>query len=160
MSSEVGPTPYSELNEILRDLVSSVGVALGESFIGAYLQGSFAVGDFDRHSDVDFIVAVRDELTSAQVDVLQKIHRRVFARPSRWAQHLEGSYFPATVLRNRDQADKPLWYLDHGSLSLVNPDPAVAVRQPADPADFASTLQFVKFIIREVPGALRAARPK
>ena len=56
-------TPYPELNCVLRGLVEDVRVALGEAFVGAYLQGSFAVGDFDQHSDVDFVIAVRDELT-------------------------------------------------------------------------------------------------
>lgn len=31
----------------------------------------------------------------------------------------------------------------------VRPNPAVAVREPPDAADFESTLRFVKFIIRE-----------
>jgi predicted nucleotidyltransferase len=35
---------------------------LGTGFVGAYLQGSFAVGDFDRHSDVDFIIVIAEEL--------------------------------------------------------------------------------------------------
>jgi Domain of unknown function (DUF4111) len=116
------PTPYPDLNEVLRDLVDSVRVALGDSFIGAYLQGSFAVGDFDRHSDVDFAIAVRDELTAEQVEPLQAIHRRVYHLRSPWAKHLEGSYFPAAILRNHDQRGKPLWYLDHGSESLVRSD--------------------------------------
>ena len=51
------PTPYPELNSVLEDLVASVKATLGEAFVGAYLQGSFAVGDFDRHSDVDFIIS-------------------------------------------------------------------------------------------------------
>jgi hypothetical protein len=115
-------TPYPDLNEVLRDLVASVHAALGDSFIGAYLQGSFAVGDFDRHSDVDFVIAVRDELTTDQVEALQSVHRRVYHLPSQWAKHLEGSYFPVGILRNHDQRGKPLWYLDHGSESLVRSD--------------------------------------
>src|SRR5258708_38435162 len=108
------PTPYAELNSVLEELVASVKAALGEAFVGAYLQGSFAVGDFDRHSDVDFIIVVSDELRDTQVDALQAIHRRIYCLPSEWAQHLEGSYFPTAILRNFDRA-KPLWYLDHGS---------------------------------------------
>lgn len=60
-------TPYAELNDVLRELVERVQVALGEQFLGAYLQGSFAVGDFDEHSDVDFIIAVRDEPADDQL---------------------------------------------------------------------------------------------
>jgi hypothetical protein len=95
---------------------------LGETFVGACLQGSFALGDFDRHSDVDFIIVVADELTDAQVRALQAVHRQIFALPSEWAKHLEGSYFPAATLRDFDQRGTPLWYLDHGSQSLVRSD--------------------------------------
>ncbi|HXL06823.1 MAG TPA: aminoglycoside adenylyltransferase domain-containing protein [Gemmatimonadales bacterium] len=112
-------TPYPDLNAVLEDLITSVKDALGEAFVGAYLQGSFAVGDFDRHSDVDFVIVVADELSDSQVDALQVIHRRIYGLPSDWAQHLEGSYFPAAILRNRDQCSTPLWYLDHGSQTLV-----------------------------------------
>ena len=113
------PTPYSELNTVLANLVSSVQRALGDAFVGAYLQGSFAVGDFDQYSDVDFIIAIRDDLSDAQVAELQPIHQRVYHLGSEWAKHLEGSYFPLAVLRDREQRGTPLWYLDHGSQSLV-----------------------------------------
>jgi predicted nucleotidyltransferase len=64
------PTAFPDLNEVLRELVSSVQAILGENFCGAYLQGSFAVGDADEHSDVDFIVVthVAAPLSSASSD--------------------------------------------------------------------------------------------
>jgi predicted nucleotidyltransferase len=115
-------TPYPELNTVLEDLVTSVHDALGDAFVGAYLQGSLAVGDFDHHSDVDFIVAVTDELSGEQVAALQAVHQRVYGLSSEWAQHLEGSYFPAAILRDYRQRGKPLWYLNHGSQSLGRSD--------------------------------------
>ena len=113
------PTPYLELNSVLEDLVTSASAALGGAFVGAYLQGSFAVGDFDRYSDVDFVIVVAHELSDGQVEALQAIHRRLYALSSAWAQHLEGSYFPVATLRKNDQCSTPLWYLDHGSQTLV-----------------------------------------
>jgi hypothetical protein len=118
----IRPTPYPELNTVLEALVTSVNAALDDAFVGAYLQGSFAVGDFDRHSDVDFVIVVADELSDGQVDALQAMHARTYRLPSLWAQHLEGSYFPAAILRNNTQGKVPLWYLDHGSQSLVRSD--------------------------------------
>jgi len=115
-------TPYAELNSVLEELVASLRGALGDLFVGAYLQGSFAVGDFDPHSDVDFIIAVRDELSDEHVAALQVVHARVYALGSEWARHLEGSYFPAEILRDYHQRGMPLWYLDHGSKSLVRSD--------------------------------------
>jgi hypothetical protein len=113
------PTPYSELNRVLRVLVDEIRAVLGDDFVGAYLQGSFAVGDFDEHSDVDFIVAVRAELTDGQVAALQTVHPRIYSLECEWAQHLEGSYFPTEVLRSHRQAGSPVWYLDHGSQALI-----------------------------------------
>ena len=114
-----GPTPYAELNAVLDDLITSVQIILRDAFVGACLQGSFALGDFDRHSDVDFVVVVSGELSTDQVSALQAVHRRVYALGAEWGQHLEGSYFPVAILRDYHKAGTPLWYLDHGSQSLV-----------------------------------------
>ena len=115
-------TPYPELNAVLRELVTGVQAALGDAFVGAYLQGSFAVGDFDRHSDVDFVIAISEEVSDHQIVALQALHERIYGLGPEWAKHLEGSYFPAAILRDYRQRAKPLWYLDHGSRSLVKSD--------------------------------------
>ena len=72
------PTSYPDLNAVLHELVESAQIALGDSFVAACLQGSFAVGGFDRHSDVDFIVVVQEELSADQVLALQILHERIF----------------------------------------------------------------------------------
>lgn len=116
------PTPYPELNDVLDALTRRLRDTLGEALVGAYLQGSFAVGDFDADSDVDFIVVTAGELSQADVSALTAMHEEVYALPSTWAQHLEGSYVPLNVLRARPRAGEMLWYLDHGSQELVRSD--------------------------------------
>lgn len=116
------PTPYPELNMVLQELRNSVQAIVGGHFIGMYLQGSFAVGDFDPHSDADWIVVTADELTGDQVDALQAMHEGIYHLDVEWAKHLEGSYFPKDVLRDPAQRGTPLWYLDHGSRSLIRSD--------------------------------------
>ena len=113
------PTPYPELNTVLETLVNRAKDVLGNNFVGAYLQGSFAVGDFDLHSDVDFIIVTAGELSDNQVESLQIVHERIYCLESQWAQHLEGSYYPKAVLRDLDKRGKKLWYLDHGARSLI-----------------------------------------
>src|SRR5437762_7388276 len=113
------PTPYPELNGVLRDFVDRAQAVLSSNFVGAYLQGSFAVGDFDLHSDVDFIVVIAEELSPSEVHGLQGIHERIYSLDIPWAQHLEGSYFPEDVLRDHERQGELLWYLDHGSRSLL-----------------------------------------
>lgn len=124
-------TAYPDLDQVLSELVNGVQKALGENFIGAYLQGSFALGEADQDSDVDFIIVTKRDLSDEEVAALQGLHARVFALESPWAQHLEGSYFPRSVLRRQPRGDArrwdiggaqgntPLWFLDNGASSLV-----------------------------------------
>jgi hypothetical protein len=113
------PTPYPDHNRVLEELLTVAQSTLDESFLGAYLQGSFAVGGFDRHSDCDFIIVVKGRLTAWQVDALQSMHARLYRLESYWAQHLEGSYYPQEVLKDYTRRGTPLWYLDNGASQLV-----------------------------------------
>lgn len=113
------PTPYADLNAVLREMADSMREVLGRNLVGVYLQGSFALGDFDAHSDADWIVALEKPLSAGEVEALQAMHERIFCLECAWAQHLEGSYFPKDVLRRADRAGKNLWYLDHGSRALI-----------------------------------------
>lgn len=116
------PTPYEDLNGVLDELVSRMQSILQGDLTGAYLQGSFALGDFDRHSDVDFIAVVEQELSQPQVEALQAMHAAVYALECPWAQHLEGSYFPKETLRAAPVKGSELWYLDHGASTLIRAD--------------------------------------
>lgn len=129
------PTPYAELNQVLSALISRMQEILGVNFVGAYLQGSFAVGDFDLHSDVDFIVVINDELSPDQIIALQEMHDQIYQLESKWAQHLEGSYFPKEVLRHHSKRGIKLWYLDNGARSLIK-------------SDHCNTI-FVRWVVRE-----------
>jgi len=121
--STTDPTPITELNAVLSEWLTSVQTAvqtaLGDNFVAAYLQGSFAVGDFDGDSDVDFLVAIQEELSDAQLSELQSAHARIYDLPSPWAQHLEGSYFPLDALKRCDPSGAQPWYLDNTSKVLV-----------------------------------------
>jgi hypothetical protein len=119
MRSNPRPTPYEALNAVLAALVSGIQAALGENFLGAYLQGSFAVGDFDEDSDVDFLIVTGRALNGEEVIALQALHARIYGLESTWAQHLEGSYFSEEILRSQTRLGEKLWYLDNGSQKLV-----------------------------------------
>ena len=113
------PTRFPDLNELLAAFVAGLHDSLGANLGGAYLQGSFAVGDADEHSDVDFIVAVHEPLTPVQVEALRELHGRLYRLDVDWAQHLEGSYFPTALLRRVDPDATPLLYLDNGASELI-----------------------------------------
>lgn len=113
------PTPDAELNVVLRELVRGARAVLGENFVGAYLQGSFAAGDWDAHSDVDFLIATERDVSDSELPALQAMHARIYRLDSPWAQHLDGSYFPREVLRRGGAPQRPLLYLDNGSQALI-----------------------------------------
>lgn len=119
-----GPTVFPDLNEVLCDLVKGVRPILEEegNFCGAYLQGSFAVGGADVHSDVDFLVVVHDEVTPAQETRLRALHARFPDSDVGWAQHLEGSYVPKIALRRVSATRTPWRYVDNGSRVMERSD--------------------------------------
>ncbi|HEX4199090.1 MAG TPA: aminoglycoside adenylyltransferase domain-containing protein [Caulobacteraceae bacterium] len=95
------PTPYPDLNAVLAELVERVRALLADNLVGIYLQGSFALGDFDERSDLDFVVVIHQDIPPEQQPALQAMHDALHALPSPWARKLEGSYAPKAILRRR-----------------------------------------------------------
>lgn len=115
-------TPFPDLNDVLSQLTVGLERVLGPELVALYLTGSFALGDADEGSDVDFLAVVRESLTLAGRGAVQTLHRTIFDLPSPWGQHLEGSYVPAAVLRGPDPLHTPMPYLDNGSRTLEDSD--------------------------------------
>jgi hypothetical protein len=99
------PTPYPEVNAVLFELLSGVQTILGNHFVGMYLEGSLASGDFDQDSDIDFVVVTDDEISGDLFSALQAMHDRIAAIDSWCATQLEGSYISRHALRRHDPAD-------------------------------------------------------
>ncbi len=140
------PTPYPQLNEVLDELVERLSEILAGKLVGVYLQGSFALGDFDEHSDVDHIVVLQEELSPPEVEALQLMHPQIYGLGPEWAKHLEGSYFPVAVLEDLERRGEDLWYLDHGATSIIR-------------SDHCNTL-LVRWIVREKGVILTGPPPK
>jgi hypothetical protein len=143
-SADIAATPYAALNAVLGHFVSGVRELLADNLVGIYLQGSFAVGDFDEHSDVDFVVAVRHDIPNMHLPALNALHAAIHEFPEPWGHRLEGSYFPAPILRRWSNEPRdppgapprpaawvdpetgdtpptvyPLLFLNHGAKSVV-----------------------------------------
>lgn len=100
------PTPYPDVNAIVEQVHTGASAILGDSFVGMYLVGSLAAGDFDPlMSDIDFIVVSAAELGAATIDPLAELHAGIASGTSKWASELEGSYFPRHALRRYDPAN-------------------------------------------------------
>lgn len=102
---DLDPTAYPDVNQLLNELLVGVQTTLGEQFVGLYLYGSLALGDFNpQSSDIDFVVVTGRELSDSLVSALRTRHERLASRRPRWARELEGSYIPQSDLRRYDPA--------------------------------------------------------
>ena len=98
------PTPYPDVNAILREVLVKAQDVLGDQFTGMYLDGSLTSGDFDEASDIDFVVVTEDEIPNETFLALQAMHDRLAQTNSIWAIQLEGSYISRRALRRADPA--------------------------------------------------------
>jgi shikimate kinase len=112
------PTEFADLNAVLRELTHGAITVLGDNLVGAYLQGSFALGDADQYSDVDFLIPTRAPITPGQEAALRALHASFPARAIGWAKHLEGSYPPADELRTLAAVGRPWLYVDNGASQM------------------------------------------
>ena len=112
-------TPFEELDAVLADLTNSARDILGDTFVGAYIQGSFALGAGDENSDCDFIIATT-MLPNGLVEAeLRQLHDDIPTRAGFWTQHLEGSYADTTSLRTMDGLGVRWLFCDHGHRELI-----------------------------------------
>lgn len=68
------PTQFADLDLLLAELTQRAREILQSNFVGAYLHGSFAVGDADRYSDCDFLIPVHRPITAGQESALRALH--------------------------------------------------------------------------------------
>ncbi len=112
-------TPYADLDEVLAELLGQWRRILGEDFVGAYVQGSFALGSGDQHSDCDWLVATRGSLTDPQLAELRALHDEIPTRDGRWCHDLEGSYAPVDELSSVEHLGRKWLFNDRGHRALV-----------------------------------------
>ena len=110
----IAPTPYSDVNEILSILYSEVQRILGSQFVGMYLFGSLANGDFDEHSDIDVLVVTDGEILEETFAALKDMHKRLNGIDSPWALQIEASYIPQAALRRFDPTNNFHPHMDRG----------------------------------------------
>ncbi|MDQ2750756.1 MAG: DUF4111 domain-containing protein [Actinomycetota bacterium] len=112
-------TPFPELDDVVRELADHAADVLGDDLVGAYVEGSFALGAGDPYSDVDFIVAMKRPLDQRREDRLRAFHRALPARPEHWAQHVEGSYALLDDLGDPTRTGREWLFIDHGHREMT-----------------------------------------
>jgi hypothetical protein len=101
MPDAPSPTPYPDVNAVLHAFTTQAQAILGAHFVGLYLSGSLAVGDFEpRSSAIDFVVVTDGQLPADRVAALREMHARFAAGESPWAERIEAVYIPQAALRD------------------------------------------------------------
>ena len=123
------PTPYQDVNVALQLLLSNMLDILDDHFIGLYLGGSLALGDFNPlRSDIDFVAVTVDELSSETIVALEEMHTRLWATGTKWATKLDGSYVPQQTLRRWTSDARPCPFVEADSFQVTNQGSAVIQR--------------------------------
>ncbi len=116
-------TPYPDVNAVLHDFLTNVQAVLGDHFLGMYLSGSLALGDFSPDSsDIDFVVVTDAELPDDLLPALQAIHARFNASGSPWATEVEAVYIPRDALRRYDTAHARHPHIERGANEMLDMD--------------------------------------
>jgi hypothetical protein len=111
-------TPYPDLDELIDELVAHWRRILGADLAGAWVQGSFALGAGDLHSDCDWIVATRGPLRDEQVRQLRELHDEIPTREGHWPHDIEGSYAPMGELASVEHLGREWLFNNHGHRTL------------------------------------------
>lgn len=124
------PTAYPHINDLLETFIADLQAILGDKLLGVYLYGSLVAGDYDDEiSDIDLLVALRDDLTPTEYDALDRMHHDIVARDSRWDNRIEVAYVTHYALQTfkterRDLAvispGEPFHYKSAGIDWLIN----------------------------------------
>ena len=100
------PTQIATINSLLTALLSGQQQVLGDTFVGLYLGGSLAAGDFaPLRSDIDFLAVTTDAVPDATLPALEAMHARITETGGEWAKRMEGPYIPLDALRRYDPAN-------------------------------------------------------
>lgn len=112
---------FKDVFDIIQLLSREVKNVLKDQFIGIYVHGSLAVGDFDpERSDIDFLVVTKDMVSKDLFFSLEKMHDRIATDGNEWTKKLEGSYVPKELLRSNKPPAKARPHINGGNFCLAH----------------------------------------
>ncbi len=101
MSHPPYPTLHADVNRVLDHFRSQLHELLGDEFVGMYLVGSLALGDFNPNgSDIDIVVATSGEIGPNELGSLKQLHSAFSESGSPWSSRVEAIYIPTFALRS------------------------------------------------------------
>jgi predicted nucleotidyltransferase len=101
-------------------LLTNVQAVIGDYFIGLYLHGSLASGDFDPgYSDIDFLVVTSKVLPKKLIPEIEAMHMRIRDCGLEWAKKLEGTYLSKKMFYRYRPSKRRIPYLNEGKFFLT-----------------------------------------
>lgn len=138
-----------EAVQILDMLPAGIQEALGNNFVGLYLRGSIAMGEFDpATSDIDFFAVTEHPISDSEFASLAALHARLGQLPNPYGNHLEGPYIHRSAARrfqpgqrhptiartealgwaeHRDNWILERWTMREHGITLQGPDPRTLI---------------------------------
>ncbi|MEW6403171.1 MAG: aminoglycoside adenylyltransferase domain-containing protein, partial [Chloroflexota bacterium] len=93
---------------------------LGRQFVGMYLYGSLATGDFNpENSDIDFLVVTTGPLEGKTISELEVMHNQVWATSLKRAGKLEGAYVHRDLIRKHGSDGLPCPGVNEGKFFVA-----------------------------------------
>ena len=100
MPPAINPTPYPYVNAAVKLLLTDVKAILGDYFVGLYLHGSLALGDFNPdRSDIDFLVVTTRKLAKKIIPRVEKMHANIRQSGLKLVEKMEGAYLTKNAIR-------------------------------------------------------------
>src|SRR5262249_17301255 len=126
----IHPTPFPAVNILLDKLLSGVRTILTNNFVGLYLYGSLASGDFNlERSDIDFVVITVAGVPAEVIFALEKMHNHLAKSGLKLAGKLEGSYVPKAVIRRHRLSEAQYPTINEGKFYLGRLDSDWIIRR-------------------------------
>lgn len=111
---------FKDVNDIIQLLSKEIKNILEKQFVGMYIHGSLAIGDFSPFSsDIDFLVVTKDIVSKDIFDSLAKMHSRIAKSGKKWACELEGSYVPEQLLNSKESPVELRPYINGSKFCLT-----------------------------------------
>jgi hypothetical protein len=93
-------TPFPDVNALLDVSLAEIQAGLGPKFVGLYLVGSLATGDFRYDvSDLDLVAALMTELDEREFDGLKAMHEQIARSTAQWGDRIDVTYVSVAALR-------------------------------------------------------------
>lgn len=121
MDKQTKLTIYEDVNSAINYFFQDIKSILKDHFIGMYITGSLALGDFNSDSsDIDFIVITDTSISNNLFEKLKDMHSEFAASNSPWANKIDAVYVTISALNKKDLPSSLYPQVEHGTELFKN----------------------------------------